>query len=246
MGFEYMELRVKLARFQRRYKRFMVDAIIEDSAEEVVAHCVNPGSMLGLCNQGQRILLEENDKPSRKLRYSWIALQQDDLSFVGVSTHIPNTIVKEALNAREIEMLSMYSNIKSEVRCASGNNASRIDFCLSDSKLPNCYVEVKNVNLMRKHGIAEFPDSVTSRGTRHLHALVEMVQNGYRAVILYLVQREDCKIFSCAHDIDKIYGDTLKYALENGVEIYALSCNFNLYDKYLFTIQIENQLQVIL
>jgi sugar fermentation stimulation protein A len=202
------------ARLIRRYKRFLADVTLEDG-REVTVHCANPGSMMGLQKPGTRIWLEPNDNPSRKLNYSWKLVELDGGHMAGIDTALPNRIVGEALDRGEIPELSNYPLVRSEVRYG---NASRIDFLLSASGKEDAYVEVKNVTLSRQPGLAEFPDSVTKRGTKHLHDLARMAADGYRAVMFYLVQRSDCSRFSLAEDIDPDYAEAYRAAKLAGVE----------------------------
>lgn len=202
------------ARLIRRYKRFLADVTLEDG-REVTAHCANPGSMMGLQEAGMRIWLEPNDDPKRKLDYSWKLVELNDGHMAGIDTGLPNRIVGEALEYGQIAELSDYPLVRSEVRYGA---ASRIDFLLSASGRPDAYVEVKNVTLSRQPGLAEFPDSVTKRGTKHLHDLALMAAQGYRAVMFYLVQRSDCSRFSLAEDIDPDYAEAYRAATLAGVE----------------------------
>lgn len=202
------------ARLIRRYKRFLADVTLEDG-REVTAHCANPGSMMGLQEPGSRIWLEPNDDPKRKLDYSWKLVELDGGHMAGIDTALPNRVVGEALQNGRIPELSDYPLLRSEVRYG---NASRIDFLLTAAGRPDAYVEVKNVTLSRQSGLAEFPDSVTKRGTKHLHDLAVMASQGYRAVMFYLVQRSDCGRFSLAEDIDPDYAAAWLAAKLAGVE----------------------------
>ena len=185
----------------RRYKRFLADVRLADG-REVVAHCPNPGSMMGLKDEGLRVWLEPNDDPKKKLKYGWRLVEFPEGHFVGVDTAVPNRAVRASLETGEVAELAAYGTVRPEVKY--GEN-SRIDFLLSEAGLPDAYVEVKSVTLMRETGWAEFPDSVTARGTKHLAELVRMVTAGHRAVMLYLVQRTDCDRFTLAADIDPAY-----------------------------------------
>lgn len=197
----------------RRYKRFLADVRLEDG-REVTAHCPNPGSMLGMKDEGMTVWLEPNDDPKRKLNYSW-KLAEVGGAMVVVDTGLANKVVAEALAAGQIANLSAYKTIRPEVRY--GEN-SRIDFLLTEDGLPDCYVEVKSVTLSRTAGIAEFPDSITKRGAKHLEELANMVANGHRAVMLYLVQRDDCTGFTLADDLDPAYARAYELATKAGVE----------------------------
>ncbi len=198
----------------QRYKRFLADCRLDDG-REVTAHCANPGSMLGLVEPGMRIWLEPNDDPKKKLKYGWRLVEHASGDFTGVDTSVPNCALKAALEARQIAALAEYSEVRAEVKY--GQN-SRIDFLLRGEGLPDAYVEVKSVTLSRQPGLAEFPDSVTARGAKHLRELGDMAEAGHRAVMLYLVQRTDCDRFALAADIDPTYAAEFKAAAARGVE----------------------------
>ncbi len=198
----------------KRYKRFLADCRLEDG-REVTAHCANPGSMMGLAEPGMKIWLEPNDDPKKKLKYGWRLVEHEGGHFTGVDTSVPNKALRAALEAGEIPELSAYSTVRPEVKY--GEN-SRIDFLLSAQGLPDCYVEVKSVTLSRQSTLAEFPDSVTKRGTKHLGELSAMVRAGHRAVMFYLVQRTDCARFTLASDIDPVYAHAFEQAHAAGVE----------------------------
>jgi len=205
----------------RRYKRFLADVTLEDG-REVTVHCANPGGMLGLNELGSRIWIEPNDNPKRKLRYSWRLIELPNGHLAGIDTSVPNNVVGEALRAREIDEVARYSNIQAEVKYGK---SSRIDFFLTERGLPDAYVEVKNVHFRRDGDWAEFPDSVTARGAKHLAELSDMVKLGHRAIMLYLVQRTDCARFKLARDYDPVYAKAFDKAQKTGVEMlcYATS-----------------------
>ena len=215
-----MEFQTPLIRatLLRRYKRFLADVKLEDG-REVTAHVANPGSMLGMKAEGMTVWLEPNDDPKRKLKYSW-KLAEVDGAFVVVDTAMANIIVGEALRAGLIGPLAEYSDVRAEVKY--GEN-SRIDFLLQGTGLPDCFVEVKSVTLSRKAGLAEFPDSVTKRGAKHLRELSAMVAGGSRAIMLYLVQRDDCKGFALAADIDEVYAREMAASRKAGVEVICFA-----------------------
>lgn len=202
------------ARLIRRYKRFLADVRLDDG-REVTAHCANPGSMMGLADPGMKIWLEPNDDPKKKLKYGWRLVDHENGHFTGVDTSVPNRALKAALEAGRIPELATYETVRSEVKYG---DKSRIDFLLSQPGLTDAYVEVKSVTLSRRPGLAEFPDSVTARGTKHLGELANMVAAGHRAMMLYLVQRSDCQGFTLARDIDPTYAAAFEEAHRAGVE----------------------------
>ena len=211
-------------RLLRRYKRFLADIEL-DSGETITAHCANPGAMQGLNMPGLRVWVEPNDDPKKKLNYGWRLIELKD-DWVGIDTAAPNKVVGEALRAGQIPEFAAYTEIRAEV--PYGIN-SRIDFLLSggDSNnegLPDTYVEVKNVHLMRDAGLAEFPDTVTKRGAKHLDEMSAMVAQGHRAVMLYCVQRTDCDRLALAADLDPGYAAAFARARSAGVEVMAWGC----------------------
>ena len=197
----------------KRYKRFLADIELE-SGEIITAHCPNSGSMKSCTNPGWKVMLSESNNPKRKYKYTW-EMVHNSKCWIGINTIIPNIITEEAIKNNIISELSEYDEIKREVKY--GEN-SRIDILLkSENHL--CYVEVKNVTLVEDDGNYYFPDSVTSRGLKHLHELIEMKIRGHRAVMLFVVQRSDGKIFKPASHIDPKYAEGLRTSYENGVEI---------------------------
>lgn len=200
----------------RRYKRFLSDAVLEDGTE-VTAHCPNPGAMLGLKDDGVRIWLLPNDDPKKKLKYGWRLVELPGGHFAGIDAGLPNVLVKEALAEGRIDALHGYSSIKPEQKY--GDEKSRIDFLLSEPGRPDAFVEVKNCHLRREDDWAEFPDCVTDRGTKHLRELTKIAQSGARAVMLYVVQRNDCTRFRLAPDLDPAYAQAFDAARDAGVEV---------------------------
>ncbi len=208
----------------KRYKRFLADVRLE-TGEMVVAHCPNPGSMLGLDEPHSEVWLWRSASPGRKLDYSWELIRVGG-SLVGVNTGRPNAIVAEALTQGRVPELTGYDSLRREVRY--GKN-SRIDLLLEGNGREACYVEVKNVHL-RRAGPAEFPDAVTVRGAKHLAELGEMVEAGHRGMLFYLVQRQDCESFRIAADIDPAYAEAQRRALARGVEAICYCCRISLHD----------------
>ncbi|MBK1634981.1 DNA/RNA nuclease SfsA [Rhodovulum adriaticum] len=202
-------------RLIRRYNRFLADVTLE-TGEEVTAHCPNPGAMLGLKDPGLRVWLEPNDDPRKKLRYGWRLAELPGGHWAGIDASLPNRVVGEALQAGRVAELAAYDTVRPEVKY--GEN-SRVDFLLTGPDLPDAYVEVKNVHLRRDGNWAEFPDSVTARGAKHMAELARMAQAGHRAVLLYLVQRTDCARFRLAADIDPTYAAACDAARAAGVQM---------------------------
>lgn len=211
------------ARLIRRYKRFLADCTLADG-QQITAHCANPGSMMGLADPGMKIWLEPNDDPKKKLKFGWRLVDHENGHFTGVDTSVPNRALRAALQARAVAPLAIYETVRPEVKY--GTN-SRIDFLLTQPGLPDAYVEVKSVTLCRQPGLAEFPDSVTARGTKHLGELAAMAQAGHRAIMLYLVQRTDCDRLDLARDIDPVYGAAFSAAQAQGVEVLCFGTHIS-------------------
>lgn len=206
------------ARLIRRYMRFLSDVRLDDGTV-VTAHCPNPGSMMGLKDEGLAVWLEPNDDPKKKLDWGW-RLAELPNAFVGIDTGAANRIVAEALSDG-ISGLDGYDVIRPEVKY---RDKSRVDFLLSGAGRRDCYLEVKSVTLSRQTGLAEFPDSVTARGAKHLGDLAAMVEQGHRAVLLFLVQRTDCTRVTLAADLDPTYAATFRTAMDSGVEVMCFDC----------------------
>jgi len=205
----------------KRYKRFFADVQLDNNKEIVTAHCPNTGSMLGLLGEGNAVKLSETNKKDRKLKFTLEIIKSNGAS-VGVNTHRANRIVEAALLSNKIKSIKKIIHIKREVRY--GEN-SRIDF-LVNNKDEEIYIEVKNVTLSLKKGIAEFPDAITERGSKHLKELSKIKDKKTRAIMLYLIQRDDCKYFQIAKEIDEKYNSNLKKAIESGVEVLCYNCKF--------------------
>lgn len=205
-----------------RYKRFLFDAVLADGTT-ITGSCPNTGSMRGLTTPGSRIWLSEHDSPTRKYRHM-LEMVEADGTIVGINTGMPNKLAEEALLANRIPSLRGYDTLKREQRY--GIN-SRIDFLLSAAGRPDAYVEVKNVHFMREPGLAEFPDTATKRGAKHLDELADAAQAGHRAVMLYLIQRSDCHRMRICSDLDPIYAAAFQRAKGRGVEAYAINCDIS-------------------
>ena len=204
----------------KRYKRFFVD--IEYKNKIITCHCPNSGSMMGLLNKGNKVWFSTSDNPYRKLKYT-LEIIEVKKKLVGINTLLTNKIVYEALNLKKINNLIKFNNIKSEVKFSEN---TRFDFLLNNNN-EKCFLEVKNVTLLRKEKIAEFPDAITLRGTKHLFELIKAKKKGYQSYILYLIQREDCDSFRIAKDIDEEYKIAFDKALKSGVKILCYDCKLN-------------------
>jgi sugar fermentation stimulation protein A len=201
--------------------------VLDGSGAAVTATCPNTGSMRGLAEPGLIVWLSESDSPTRKYRYTWEMVETGAgkaAVLAGINTGHPNRIVTEAIEGGRIAALAGYASLRREVRY--GHN-SRIDILLEEPGRGLAYVEVKNVHLSREAGLAEFPDSVTLRGAKHLAELALMVRQGHRAVMLFLIQRGDARRFSLAADIDANYARAFKAAREAGVEAFAYRCRLS-------------------
>jgi sugar fermentation stimulation protein A len=210
----------------RRYKRFLADVRLDDG-RVITASCPNTGSMLGLAETGLTVWLSESDSETRKYRFTWELVEADlgqGPALVGINTGHPNKLVAEAVGARRIRTLAGYPTLRREVKY--GEN-SRIDLLLECAEKGLCYVEVKNVHLSRRHGLAEFPDSVTARGVKHLAELGRMVRQGHRAVMVFLIQRSEARRLALARDIDPGYAAAFDAATTTGVEAIALRCRMS-------------------
>ena len=206
--------------FIKRYKRFFADINVNNKI--VTAHCANSGSMMGLLNKNNKVWLMKSNNLNRKLKYT-LQIIEDDGFKVGVNTHLTNKIIKDALEKNLIKDFSDKVKIKSEQ--VFGKN-TRFDFYLEDGKTKS-FLEVKNVTLKRKNKIAEFPDSITSRGTKHLNELINATKKGFKAYLLFVIQRNDCDKFQVAGDIDPVYAQTLIKAVNNNVKILCYDCKFS-------------------
>ena len=217
----------------KRYKRFFVD--INYKNKIITAHCPNPGSMMGLLNKGNNIWFSQSNNPKRKLKYT-LEIIKVVKNLVGINTLLTNKIVLEALNLKKIKSLTKYDNIKAESKFSTN---TRFDFLISNSK-EKCFLEAKNVTLVRDKKIAEFPDSITLRGTKHLIELINAKKKGFESYVLYLIQREDCKAFKVAEDIDKDYKNAFDKAIKAGIKILCYDCKISHKE-----VKINNQIELI-
>ena len=209
----------------KRYKRFMADIELADGTV-VVAHCANSGSMLSVQDPGSEVWISPARNPDRKLKFTWELIRIGE-AWVGINTSHPNAIVFDAISDGTIAELQGYESQRREVKY--GKN-SRIDILLENPDGAKCYVEIKNVTMKRnldRAEPAEFPDGVTARGAKHLVELTDMVADGHRAVMLYLVQRDDCDAFNLARDIDPEYGAAYDKAVAAGVEVLGYTCKLS-------------------
>lgn len=201
----------------KRYKRFLADVVLE-TGEMVTVHCPNSGSMKGCALPGSRVFLSQSGNPGRKYRHTWELIEVPG-TLVGINTQVPNKLVKRAVEKGLISELSGYGRVSAEVKTSAH---TRLDLVLEQGEglesREDCYVEIKNCTLVEE-GRAMFPDAVTERGQKHLQELEHLVSLGYRGVIFFLIQRMDAESFSPADKIDKAYGEKLRKAVQNGVEI---------------------------
>ena len=206
--------------FIKRYKRFFVD--IKMNNQTITAHCPNTGSMYGLLKKGNKVWLSKSSNPNRKLKYT-LEIIEDKKSKVGVNTHSTNKIVHHALQKNLIKEFKNLKKIDPEVKFGSN---TRFDFLVRQNN-EEAFIEVKNVTLSRKKGLAEFPDSVTTRGLKHINELIKANKKKYKIFILYLIQRDDCKTFTIANDIDPNYASALRKAVKNKLNILCYDCKFS-------------------
>ena len=207
--------------FIKRYKRFFVDVQIEKKI--ITAHCPNTGSMKGLLKEGNKVWLTKSTNPDRKLKYT-LQIIEDESSKVGVNTHLTNKIVLDALRNNLIKEFDKNITIKPEIKFGE---KTRFDFLIT-KKNYKAFIEVKNVTLSRNKGIAEFPDTVTSRGAKHINELIKASENGFEIYIAFIIQREDCEKFVIAKDLDPEYSKILSKAFKKKLKIICYDCKFSL------------------
>ena len=220
----------------KRYKRFFAD--IKLGNKVVTAHCPNPGSMFKLLEKGNRAWITESNNQNRKLKYTLQIIEVDNTKFC-INTHITNKIVHESLEEKLVENLNSYNFIRPEKKFGSN---TRFDFLLNNTKNDKkAFLEVKSVTLSRKKGHAEFPDSVTSRGKKHLENLMLANKQGYESYLMFLIQIENCKSFGIASDIDPEYSKIFKEALKKNIKVLCYDCKFS--NK---GIKINNKIKILL
>ena len=217
----------------KRYKRFFVDVKI--NKDVVTAHCPNTGSMKGLLDEGNEVYLLQNDNPKRKLKYGLEIIKAQN-NLVGVNTHMANKIVNHGLKNNLINELQNYSEIKSEIFF---NKETRFDFLIEKNKKKS-FIEVKNVTLFRTKNTAEFPDAVTSRGSKHLLTLIDAIKKGYKSYLIFLVQIQNMENFKIAKDIDAEYYKNYIKAKNAGVNFLAYRCKIS--TKEIF---VEKKLKIV-
>ena len=217
----------------KRYKRFFMD--VKFNKETVTAHCPNTGSMKGLLKEGNEVYLLKNNNPKRKLKYGLEIIKAQN-NLVGVNTHLANKIVNHALKNNLIKELMYSDKIKPEVFF---NKETRFDF-LIEKKSQKSFVEVKNVTLFREKKTAEFPDAITSRGSKHLLTLIDAIKKGYKTYLIFLVQIQNMEKFKIAKDIDNEYYKNYLKAKKAGVNFLAYRCKISSKK-----IEVEKKLKII-
>ena len=209
------------ARLIKRYKRFLADVRL-DNDEIITVHCPNTGSMKNCVEENAEIWLSDSDNPKRKYRYTWEYLRTSRGHHIGVNAGKANQLVQSAIRDDLVEPLAGYDTIRPEVKY--GDENSRIDLLLQDSKKQDCYVEVKSVTLLEEppsSGIGYFPDAVSERGAKHLRELIKMSQSDARSILFFCVQHTGIQQVRPADHIDRNYGKLLREALDSGVEVLA-------------------------
>ena len=204
-------------KFLKRYKRFFAD--IKVNKEIIIAHCPNTGSMMGLLNENTDAWVLKNEDPKRKLKYT-LQILKTPKNMIGVNTHLANKLVKEGL---QNNTLLEFKNLDKIVTEKFYNKETRFDFLVEKNK-KKIFIEVKNVTLIRDGKTSEFPDAITTRGSKHIKTLMDAHKKGYECYVLFLVQIENCKYFRIAKDIDNEYYENYKLAKKSGVKFIAYNC----------------------
>ncbi len=213
----------------KRYKRFFAD--IKVNNQLITAHCPNTGSMMGLLDEGNEVWVSKNDNPKRKLKFT-LEIINTQQGLVGVNTHRANRIVEHALNNKLIDEFKNIQSIKPEFKFS---NDTRFDF-----KCDNKLLEIKNVTLSREKKTGEFPDAITTRGSKHLIKLIESIKKGYKAYVLFLTQIQNINYFKIAKDIDNDYYENYIISKKAGVKFLAYRCHLSSKE-----IKIENKIKII-
>ena len=224
---------LKKGKLIKRYKRFFVDVKLDNKV--VTAHCANTGSMKGLLEEGNDVYLTPNNDPKRKLKFG-LEIIKTRKNLVGVNTHLANRIAEHGLNNNLVKELKNNDLIKPEVFF---NKETRFDFLIEKNKQKS-FVEVKNVTLFRNENTAEFPDAITTRGSKHLLTLIDAIKKGYKTYLLFLVQIQNMENFKIAKDIDPEYYENYLLAKKAGVNFLAYRCNIS--SKKIF---IDKKLKII-
>ena len=206
--------------FIKRYKRFFVD--VKTKGKKITVHCPNTGSMMGLLSSGNKVWISRSNNEKRKLRYTLQIIEKDKKK-IGINTHQTNKLVKEALENGIIKEFKKTAIIMPEQKFGLD---TRFDFLIKDKKNTS-FIEVKNVTLSRTPMLAEFPDAVTSRGSKHINNLINATKKGYKSYLFFVIQRDDCNKFSIAKDIDPQYAKLLTVALKNNVKVICYDCKFS-------------------
>tara|TARA_B100001057_G_scaffold489988_1_gene577346 strand:- start:697 stop:1395 length:699 start_codon:yes stop_codon:yes gene_type:complete len=206
--------------FIKRYKRFFVDVNLNNRI--VTAHCPNTGSMMGLLKEGNKVWISKSKNPDRKLKYT-LEIIEVGKNKVGVNTHFTNKILFEGLNDNYINIFGKTKIIKPEKKFGKD---TRFDFYIENGKIKS-FIEVKNVTLLRKSRVAEFPDAKTSRGLKHLKSLIEANKQGYQIYLIFVIQREKCNKFQIAKDIDPAYANLLTEAIKSNLKVICYDCKFS-------------------
>ena len=204
----------------KRYKRFFVDVKLNNKI--VTAHCPNTGSMSGLLKNGNRVWLSKSDNPNRKLKYTLEIIEVNN-SKVGINTHSTNKIVLQALQNNFFKEFNNIVKIRPETKFGSN---TRFDFLIINNNT-KIFIEVKNVTLSRKKKVAEFPDAITTRGLKHINELIKASKKGYEIFIIFIIQRDDCNLFSIAEDIDTSYAEAIRAAFKKKLKIICYDCKFS-------------------
>ena len=204
-------------KFLKRYKRFFAD--IKVNKEIIIAHCPNTGSMMGLLNENNDAWVLKNEDPKRKLKYT-LQILKTSKNVIGVNTHLANKLVHEGL---QNNTLLEFKNLDKIVTEKFYNKETRFDFLVEENK-KKIFIEVKNVTLIRDGKTSEFPDAITTRGSKHIKTLMDAHKKGYECYVLFLVQIENCKYFRIAKDIDNEYYENYKLAKKSGVKFIAYNC----------------------